>query len=79
MFPLSSVYIKKLEEIFPETKPSLVHGDLWSGNFMINENGLPSLIDPAVYYGHPEVDIAMSTLFGGFADSFTKLITNQIL
>jgi protein-ribulosamine 3-kinase len=61
---------KKLEEIFPETKPSLVHGDLWSGNFMINENGLPSLIDPAVYYGHPEVDIAMSTLFGGFADSF---------
>ena len=61
---------KRLEEIFPPAKPSLIHGDLWSGNFMTNDAGYASLIDPAVYYGHPEVDIAMSTLFGGFSQKF---------
>lgn len=60
----------KLNEICPPVKPSLVHGDLWSGNFMVNSRGEPCLIDPAVYYGHPEVDIAMSTLFGGFNPTF---------
>lgn len=60
----------RLDEIFPPTRPSLVHGDLWSGNYMVNQRGEPCLIDPAVYYGHPEVDIAMSTLFGGFSERF---------
>src|SRR5215211_4153678 len=53
-----------------DTKPALVHGDLWSGNFMCNEDSEPVLIDPAVYYGHPSVDLGMTTLFGGFAPSF---------
>jgi fructosamine-3-kinase len=57
---------KRLDEIFPETLPSLIHGDLWSGNFIVNGKGAACLIDPAVYYGHPEIDIAMSRLFGGF-------------
>jgi protein-ribulosamine 3-kinase len=61
---------RRLDEIFPPARPSLVHGDLWSGNFMVNEKGRACLIDPAVYYGHPEVDIAMSTLFGGFSERF---------
>ena len=61
---------KKLDSIFPETQPSLVHGDLWSGNFMVNHEGRACLIDPAAYYGHPEIDIAMSTLFGGFSNRF---------
>jgi len=60
----------KLNELCPPAKPSLVHGDLWSGNFMVNHLGEPCLIDPAVYFGHPEVDIAMSTLFGGFSQAF---------
>ncbi len=60
----------KLGEIFPETKPSLIHGDLWSGNFMVNNQGMPCLIDPATYYGHPEADIAMTRLFGGFSERF---------
>jgi fructosamine-3-kinase len=60
----------RLDEIFPPIKPSLIHGDLWSGNFMVNHLGEPCLIDPAVYFGHPEVDIAMSTLFGGFHQAF---------
>ena len=51
-------------------KPSLLHGDLWSGNFMSDEKGLPVLIDPAVYVGCNEADIAMTELFGGFDRRF---------
>lgn len=61
---------KRLEEIFPPTEPALLHGDLWSGNFMVDAKGHACLIDPAVYYGHPEIDIAMSTMFGVFAQRF---------
>ena len=46
--------------------PSHLHGDLWSGNHIISETGKPYLIDPSVYAGHREVDLAMMTLFGGF-------------
>ncbi len=53
-----------------EETPSLLHGDLWSGNFLIDEQGQPVLIDPAVYYGHREADLAMTKLFGGFSKSF---------
>ena len=53
-----------------EQKPALVHGDLWSGNFMCNKNSEPVLIDTAVYFGHPAVDMAMTTLFGGFHPAF---------
>ena len=51
-------------------QPSLLHGDLWGGNFMTGPNGLAWLIDPAVYVGHPEADLAMTELFGGFAPDF---------
>jgi len=54
----------------PDAKPVLLHGDLWSGNFLCDENGNPCLIDPAVYYGHRETDLAMTRLFGGFAPDF---------
>jgi fructosamine-3-kinase len=50
--------------------PSLLHGDLWSGNYMTDENGEACLIDPAVYYGHREADLAMTKLFGGFSQLF---------
>jgi fructosamine-3-kinase len=59
-----------LPEIFPEEAPSLLHGDLWSGNFLCDENSRPVLIDPAVYFGHRSMDLAMTTLFGGFEHSF---------
>ena len=49
---------------------SLLHGDLWSGNVYPDARGRPVLIDPAVYYGDPEVDLAMSELFGGFGPDF---------
>jgi protein-ribulosamine 3-kinase len=61
---------KKLPSLLPDENPALVHGDLWSGNLMVNNKGEPCLIDPAVYFGHREVDLAMSKLFGGFAQEF---------
>lgn len=62
----------KLEHILDgsQEEPSLLHGDLWSGNFMVGELGEPVLIDPAVYYGHRETDLAMTKLFGGFPENF---------
>ena len=56
--------------LFEPERPSLLHGDLWSGNFMSDESGLPVLIDPAVYIGCNEADIAMTELFGGFDRRF---------
>jgi fructosamine-3-kinase len=60
----------KLDSLFPDEPASLLHGDLWSGNYMIGKDGLPVIYDPAVYYGHREMDIGMSLLFGGFDPSF---------
>lgn len=68
---LELLYIKK-NQLFPEEPPSLLHGDLWSGNFMISEKGEAVIMDPAIYYGHREMDIAMSHLFGGFHPLFYK-------
>jgi protein-ribulosamine 3-kinase len=60
---------QRLPSILHKEKPALLHGDLWRGN-VINDNGHPCLIDPAVYYGHREVDLAMTQLFGGFDPVF---------
>ncbi|MCB9186855.1 MAG: fructosamine kinase family protein [Flavobacteriales bacterium] len=62
----------ELENIFPTEKPSLLHGDLWSGNMMVVADGLPSIYDPAVYFGHREMDLAMMTLFGGFGNAWVE-------
>lgn len=51
-------------------RPSLLHGDLWAGNYMIDSSGEPWLIDPAAYVGHAEADLAMTELFGGFDRRF---------
>lgn len=60
----------KLNEIFPSAKSSLLHGDLWGGNYLFNSEGKAVLIDPAVYYGHPEMDLAFTKMFGGFSGDF---------
>jgi fructosamine-3-kinase len=51
-------------------QPSLLHGDLWGGNWLVSAAGEPVLIDPAVYYGDREADLAMTHLFGGFPQTF---------
>lgn len=61
---------QKTSLIFETEKPALLHGDLWSGNFICNERSMPVLIDPAVYFGHRSMDLAMTTLFGGFDRAF---------
>ena len=52
--------------------PSLLHGDLWSGNVIFDRRGAPVLVDPAAYVGHREVDLAMTRLFGGFPPAFYR-------
>lgn len=51
-------------------RPSLLHGDLWSGNVAVLTSGQPTIFDPAVYYGDRETDLAMTELFGGFGQGF---------
>ncbi|WP_405208198.1 fructosamine kinase family protein [Aquimarina sp. LLG6339-5] len=62
---LDSFYVA-IENEIPDEASSLIHGDLWSGNFLIDINGSPCLIDPAVAYAPREMDISMMHLFGGF-------------
>ncbi|KGX83264.1 fructosamine kinase family protein [Pontibacillus marinus] len=67
--------LKKLMERLPEwidygAKPSLLHGDLWGGNWMAGKNGSPYLIDPSVLYGDHAFEIAFTELFGGYSDAF---------
>lgn len=63
---------RSIPAIFPEEKPALLHGDLWAGNCMAGSTGVGCIFDPAIYYGHREMDIAMTRLFGGFAPDFYR-------
>lgn len=61
-----------LEGFFPKEKPALLHGDLWSGNVHTGPDGYKWMIDPAVYFGHREMELAFTQLFGGFDTEFYK-------
>ncbi len=64
----------RLDEFLPdeaELQPSLLHGDLWGGNHLVTDDGV-ALIDPAVYYGHREMDMSFTELFGAFSSAFYK-------
>lgn len=64
-------FLDHLDEILVEPEhPSLLHGDLWGGNVIAGNDGRAWLIDPAVYVGHAEADLAMTELFGGFPPAF---------
>lgn len=63
-------FLDAMRNQIPIELPSMLHGDLWSGNFLVDVNDVPYLIDPASYYGHREMDIALTQLFGGFGKEF---------
>ncbi|MEQ9301058.1 MAG: fructosamine kinase family protein [Cyclobacteriaceae bacterium] len=74
---IDSAYAKRFRRLYdvlpgelPEEAPALLHGDLWSGNMMPGHEGLPTIFDPAVYYGSREMELAFTRLFGGFDQSF---------
>ena len=62
--------LKKNKSLFLDRIPSLIHGDLWSGNIGTDIHNKPRLFDPSLYYGDYEADIAMTELFGGFDQKF---------
>jgi fructosamine-3-kinase len=61
-------FYKNVSEIIPDEPPALIHGDLWNGNYMVDDKGEPVLIDPAVAYSIREMDLGMMQLFGGFPE-----------
>ncbi|NER82694.1 MAG: fructosamine kinase family protein [Leptolyngbya sp. SIO1D8] len=71
-FPGQDALLTALPDLLAghDPEPSLVHGDLWSGNAAVANDGTPVILDPATYYGDREVDIAMSELFGRFPQPF---------
>jgi fructosamine-3-kinase len=71
-FPKAAELMAKVPKLLANyrPKPSLVHGDLWSGNASFTNAGIPVIFDPATYWGDREVDIAMAALFGGFPNAF---------
>lgn len=62
----------RLPELVPDQPPSLIHGDLWSGNAISDSEGGPAIIDPAAHYGWAEAELGMTTLFGQFPDPFYR-------
>ncbi|NOQ78241.1 MAG: phosphotransferase [Gammaproteobacteria bacterium] len=70
--PLSDKLLNNLGSLLANHKPpaSLLHGDLWSGNYAFDDQGRPVIFDPALYYGDREADLAMTELFGGFSQDF---------
>ena len=66
----ADLFCNNLKTILPSESPSLLHGDLWAGNYMITSSGYATIFDPAVYCGHREMDIGMTKLFGGFDQRF---------
>ena len=75
--PADDVFFKNVEDAIPDEPSSLIHGDLWAGNYMTDENGDPVLIDPATCYAHREMDLAMMKLFGGYSSRIFEIYDNS--
>ncbi len=75
---LSAQLLKRLENLGERlgdlldepSHPALIHGDIWSGNVITDRTKITGLIDPAIYFAHPEIELAFMTMFGSFGDDF---------
>ena len=66
-------FAAKLDDYLEEpSAPSLLHGDAWSGNILSDGDRITAFLDPAIYYGHAEIELAFTTLFGTFSSSFLE-------
>jgi len=69
------IRLERLGERLPDyltepRAPSLLHGDLWTGNVLVRGNRIAAFVDPAIYWGHPEIELAFTTMFGTFGQAF---------
>jgi len=67
--------LERLAERLPDyltepRHPSLLHGDLWTGNVLVRDDRIAGFVDPAIYWGHPEIELAFTTMFGTFGETF---------
>lgn len=77
-FSIYEKLLQKITQLIPEdSKPALIHGDLWSGNYMATQNG-PALIDPASYFANAEMEFSIITMFGGFSQRFYQAYNNVL-
>ncbi|MEM7454477.1 MAG: fructosamine kinase family protein [Planctomycetota bacterium] len=71
MYRMGDRLMARLDEYLPGApEVSLIHGDLWSGNYLCDESGNPALIDPAIYFADAEAEFGMISLFGGVSSEF---------
>lgn len=77
MVKLLEKVISRADRYFPVEPPSAIHGDLWTGNFTTDVKGEATIFDPAAHFGHREMDIAMSKLFGGFDPKFYEAYNRE--
>lgn len=71
-------FFRNISAIIPDEKPALIHGDLWGGNYLVNETGDPCLIDPATAFAPREMDLSMMQLFGGFDKELFKIYEKEL-
>jgi len=78
--PLASELLKQLPHFFTghPVSPSLLHGDLWSGNAAFDSDGRPFIFDPGSYYGDREADLAFTEFFGGFPPEFYETYNAEL-
>jgi fructosamine-3-kinase len=75
--PVQYSFFKNIASIIPSEAPALIHGDLWGGNYLVNIEGNPCLIDPATAFAPREMDLAMMKLFGGFDSEFFEVYDQE--
>ena len=66
------------DHLLEPAHPSLLHGDLWTGNVLVRGGRVAGLVDPAIYVGHPEIELAFATLFGTFGAAFFEAYAGRL-